>query len=90
MRFYQVHLWNGEDSSQGFEYFTTKKEALACKREYLAQKVLAIMDDIDGNDFGLVQGFIRFEATVVVIEIKPNKQGILDALRDFANHPDNG
>jgi hypothetical protein len=90
MRFYRVRLLHRHGASNGFEYFTTKKEALAYKREYVAQKVLEDMDDNDGNDFGLVQGFIKFEATVEVIEIEPNKRGILDALRELASHPNNG
>ena len=90
MRFYQVHLWNEDDGSNGFEYFTTKKEALARKREYVAQKFLEDMEDSDGNDTGLVQGFIKFEATVEVIDIEPNKRGILEALWEFASHPNNG
>jgi hypothetical protein len=94
MRFYQVHLWSEQDSSEGFEYFTTKKEALARKREWESREVAFDMYRWPGVDevFGPFEPdeLIEFTAILKVIDIEPNKRGILDALNDFASHPDNG
>jgi len=34
MKFYKVKLWSAVESSEGFAYFTTAREAEAKKREY--------------------------------------------------------
>jgi len=94
MRFYQVHLYDDQDSSSGFRYYTTKKEALARKRKWESLKVANDMYRYIGLDE--VEGpfeaheLIEFTGILKVIEIEPNKLGILDALREFARHPDNG
>ena len=71
MRFYKVKHWSGIESSEGFAYFTTKREAEQDKKEYEAL------------------GEFR-EATIKVIDVKPTKAGILEALRRNGSHNDNG
>lgn len=71
MKFYKVTFWSETDSSQGFAYFTNKREAEAAKKDY--------------DDPARLQ-----TATIEVINIKPTKVAILQALRDHGSHPDNG
>ena len=74
MKFYQVHLYDSKDSSNGFRYYTTKNEALECKREWEEDVGESIPD-------------VEFTGILRVFDIEPNKRGILDALEELASHP---
>ena len=73
MRFYSVHHWDheGDPPSTGFTFFTTKAEALKCKREFDAM-------------------YDSHEADIEVLDITPNKRGILRALEKYGSHERNG
>jgi len=73
MRFYRVHRWDhaGEPPSDGFEFFTTKAEAIKFKRDSDARSDC-------------------HEAEIEVLDITPNKIGILGALVRYASHECNG
>jgi hypothetical protein len=75
MKFYQLHLTHEAGQCAGFEFFTSKREA---------RSALAIWRK---NSPGDVQDQ---DGTIVQIEIKPTRSGILDALNHFASHADNG
>jgi hypothetical protein len=82
MKFYQVDLRNDYGSSAGFEYFTSKRDA-----------VKAFNDWFDcGEDKSVEEEFTeeRMATKINVIEVTPTKAGILKALRRYASHADNG
>lgn len=75
MRFYKVDYQSFEDSSCGFDWFTTKADAEKAGHRWEAQGGESSVDEY---------------AIISVINIEPNKAGILNALNFHANHPDNG
>lgn len=75
MRFYKVSYWSPDTTGHmGFDWFTTKRKADREARSFLR----AFASDPNA------------EAAVEVVEVVPNKRGILRALRVYATHPDNG
>lgn len=74
MKFYRLHMTYDNGSSAGYEYFTSKGAADKRKREHLS----------------LNPGENKQSNEIDVIEVKPTKAGILDALNRFGDHPDNG
>ena len=79
MRFYKVDYQSYNDSSHGFDWFTTKADAEKARYDWEAQ----------GGESDFV--YLKEEYAIIsVINIEPNKAGILDALNSQARHPDNG
>ena len=74
MMFYRVDLRNFEDSSCGYQWFTSGVEANKASKQWLEEN--------EGDDHAT--------AEVEIVEIEPTKKGILDALIRFAGHADNG
>ena len=75
MRFYKDAYQSWEESSHGFDWFTTKADAEKAQDDWEFQDGESSIDEW---------------AIISVIDIEPNKAGILNALRRHANHPDNG
>lgn len=76
MKFYVLHKFVEIGCSGGFEWFTSKRAAEAAKREHIACMV--------GDD-------ISIEATSIeMVDIKPTRAGILEALNIHASHERNG
>tara|TARA_B100001123_G_C14861369_1_gene848132 strand:+ start:411 stop:635 length:225 start_codon:yes stop_codon:yes gene_type:complete len=74
MRFYKVDYQSFNNSSHGFDWFTTKADAEKARYDWEFQ--------------GCAED--REYAIISVINIEPNKAGILNALNSYARHPDNG
>ena len=68
MRFYRVHRWDyaGEPPSGGFEFFTTKAEAIKFKRDFDAKSDKADADiralDITPNKRGILTALRMYAA----------------------------
>ena len=75
MRFYKVDYQSFADSSCGFDWFTTKADAEKAAYDWEFQDGESSIDEW---------------AIISVIDIEPNKAGILKALNSHARHPDNG
>ena len=88
MKFYRVGHWSTQESSRGYSWFTNKKDAMADKKAWEAES------HPDGDrDFGYGPERIHanlYEAEIEVVSIKANKAGILQALKSYASHPNNG
>lgn len=76
MKLYRVAYYNHSDSSQGFSFHSSKKDAT---------KELGDFKKQEGDNFDDDRSCVD-ELT----GIKPTKAGILDLLRTVAGHPDNG
>ena len=74
MKFYRVDTRSAEMCSEGFHWFTSRKEAERCKREWETEACT------DRTHFAEVETFT----------VQPNKKGILRALNHYASYPDNG
>lgn len=75
MRFYRVHDYSPFEGSGGFEFFTSKAEAL--------KRALELYDpERHGDDKSTID--------IEVVDVTPTKNGILSALNVWASHPDNG
>ena len=78
MKFYRVDTNSVEMSGEGFDWFTSRKEAERCKREWEART--------DGS-YGSEN---KRWAEIKLVTIQPNKKGILRALNRYASAPSNG
>ena len=78
MKFYRVDTRSAEESSEGFHWFTSRKEAERCKREWEVR--------VDGT----YDHENRHEAEIEVVTVQPNKKGILRVLNRWASDPSNG
>lgn len=78
MRFYQVKLFRDGGVSIGSEWVRTKTKAYRVKREHREAR-----SDAD-------KAMNASEAEIVTVDIVPTRAGILDALNQYAGHPDNG
>ncbi len=78
MRFYRVHLYSHGEGSDGYRFFTTKAEAMKAKGQFDAQS-----DDYRDD-------WESLDAEIDVLDITPNKRGILRALERYASHERNG
>lgn len=78
MRFYRVAIVDEEGNSGGFMWTTSMAEARQIKREN------------DKNNRLFSENEVLRRAEIEVVEIEPTKQGILAALRKYADHSDNG
>ena len=75
MKFYKVDYQSFRDSSGGFGWFTTKVDAEKARHDWEYREGESSIDEW---------------ANIKVVNIEPNKAGILNALNFHANHPDNG
>jgi hypothetical protein len=77
MRFYRVSTWKDGDASDsaGFTWHTSRRAAEAEASEHR------------DTSYNAAEASMR---DVRVVDIEPTKQGILDALKVYASHPDNG
>jgi len=75
MRFYQVHMTHEAGTSVGYRWFTNRREAESHAANWRKTSPGDVIDQ---------------QAEIKPVEIEPTRTGILDALRRFANHPDNG
>ena len=78
MKFYRVDTRSAGMSSEGFHWFTSRKEAERCKREWEAR--------VDGS-YGPEN---KHWAKIEVVTVQPNKKGILRTLNRWASDPSNG
>lgn len=78
MNFYQFHHWHPTESSQGFDWFTNKKEAQKALNKFKKQL----------KEEGFEDEWIDLE--IRKVSIKPKMKSILTALECYASHPDNG
>ena len=78
MKFYRVDTRSAEMNSEGFDWFTSRKEAERCKREWEARA-----EGIYGSEN-------KHWATVEVVTVQPNKKGILLVLNRWASDQSNG
>jgi len=78
MKFYRVDKRSDQDASEGFHWFTSRKETERCKREWEAR--------VDGTYDSENRHFAQIE----VVTVQPNKKGILRALNRWASDPSNG
>ena len=63
MKFYRVQLFCDQYTSRGFRYFTTKKDALACKREHETEYDGNTIEDrieIEPTKRGILKALNRF------------------------------
>jgi hypothetical protein len=74
MRFYRVSYSTMRDSSLGFSWHRSRRDAAAAGRTF--------RDDNKTEE--------EVEAVIQPIDIEPSRQGILDALNTYATHNDNG
>lgn len=79
MKFYRADLRGESGTSFGFEWFTSKRDAVSKAKEWLTTPPLngGLLDD-------------TATAEIEEFEIAPTKAGILSALNRYAAHPDNG
>tara|TARA_R110001583_G_scaffold55916_7_gene169543 strand:+ start:3635 stop:3901 length:267 start_codon:yes stop_codon:yes gene_type:complete len=88
MKFYRVRKLSTQDSCHGYEWLTNEKDAVASKRAWEAKS-----HPVGYRDFGFGPERIHanlYEAEIEVVSIKANKAGILQALKSYASHPNNG
>lgn len=74
MRFYRVHFRFDGGSSDGYQFFTSKRESERSRSEAI-RNAGCVEDEPD---------------EVEEIEVTPTKAGILEALNRLASHADNG
>lgn len=83
MTFYRVRYLIEGGNSAGFSWHTSYRDAMT-----------TALHDYDEHPSEYNQtGATRMESVVAridIIEIDPSKKGILEALKQFASHPDNG
>lgn len=80
MKFYRVSYNVDGGNSAGYSWHTSRREAYqAAKKEY----------DLDPGEYDHVAGTID-DRISEPITVTPTRAGILDALKKFASHPDNG
>ena len=85
MRFYAVSLISDLVGNHGYTYFSNKADALKWKREWEARsyeaKYWGGVSDPDHPDYdGTSEEGCIYKASISVINIEPNKAGLLDAL----------
>jgi len=78
MKFYRVDLRNSEDNHCGCDWFTSRKEAERCKREWEAR--------VDGTYDSENKHWAEIESA----NIPRNQEGVLWALNRYASAPSNG
>jgi hypothetical protein len=76
MKFYRVDLYTDEEGSEGYAWFTSKREATAKKAEYSRD---ARQQERNPS-----------KTTIEEINVTPTRTGILEILNSYASHPDNG
>jgi len=81
MKFYRVRLHCHNEGSAGYAWTTNRAEADVQAREFRQAHTIKSQDD-DFHNASMTE--------VEVIEIKPTKAGILEALNLYASHNDNG
>ena len=74
MRLYKNHYYTSDGESQGYEYFTSKREA---------HKAFRHKDE--GSEI-----FSGVPCRAVSISFKPSLTGVVELLNKVASHPDNG
>lgn len=74
MKFYRLHQTYDHGSSVGYVFFMTMASAEKAQREWLKENA---GEDPEANE-------------IDTIEVKPTRAGILAALNQYADHPDNG
>lgn len=84
MRFYRAHQRLSGSESNGFEFFTNRKEADRQQYKWNCEASKDYEENGDDNDSGFMAG------TVTEIDITPTKMGILSALNQHFSYPDNG
>lgn len=75
MKIYKVSLYSHQEYSVGFSFYSSKLKA---DNEVKRYKKVA------GDDFN------ERLSSVELIEVVPTRQGIIDALNQYASHNDNG
>jgi hypothetical protein len=79
MKFFRVHLYEGNEGSAGYVFETT----LPAARRRVAEFKRSVKER-PADRRGAV------DCDIDPIEVEPNKTGILKALNRYAGHPDNG
>lgn len=75
MKIYRVLLYVNSESSQGYEYFSNKKDAKASLDEFKEKNG----EDYDDGRSGIQE-----------LELALNKKSVLSFLNAWGGHPDNG
>ena len=92
MRFYQLDIFSDECGDHGHKYFSNKADALKFKREWEAKSTEAVHwgnSDLDHPDYDGTKEYAKtYTALVTVINIEPNKAGLLNALNQHSFKPD--
>mgnify|MGYP003139316697 CR=1 FL=1 len=78
MKFYRVEKNSWEHNNEGYEWFLSAREAKKCKREF------------DEPPDPVYPNSPECEATIEVVNIQCNKEGVLWALNNYASYPNNG
>lgn len=76
MKIYRLSKSQNYGEHVGYEYFSIRREAEKAFRDWMS---------------GEEEWVCGAEGTKIeIIHVEPNKHGILQALKSFASHPDNG
>lgn len=83
MKFYRVELFDPEDTHCGYRWFTTKAGVAREQRRWTRVHPT-------GRDGGPEGGYVRVAPIDIPLKNHAFKRCLLNALRDYASHPDNG
>jgi len=89
MRLYRIHITSSDEGSRGFEWFSSKAEAERAASKYVREnQPEEEKEDYYANLGRRVVAPDRPE--IEPVEFTTTKAGILEMLRVYASHPDNG